>query len=712
MKTDNDLIVYRATSDAQINDTDNGRTLTGHFSVFENSYEISSWVEGDFVETIAPGAFEKTFRERGSKIRLLYEHGYDMRVGDRPLGKPTVLREDIKGAYIEAELFDVEYVTELLPAIRSGVMGMSFGFRVMADSWVEEPGISATNPHGLPERTITEVDVREVTVTLWPANDATDVGVRSITDRFNKDLAEEIRSSKQASEQISNEEDSKAETPVNDTESDKVVVPAESEETRNTSNDNPIKKVSSPMRIEERRARLEEIRAEKETFEIDNLSDEDEVKFSALEEEERSHQVVIDKFEERRKTVADNAKSGNVERHGQAPAVHTNTKAVHDVDELRKDAYNGEHYRSLVAQNARRVVDEADFSGSGNEQRAKAQIVDMAARDDDFGRRVAHTSGDDYRSAYTKWVGKQYMSPEEQRAMALGSDPAGGYGVPFELDPTIIWTADTAINPLRSLARVERITGKTIQLTLGDQVTVTRDTPFPGEAVPVTDGSPTLSRSEFRPGRVSAFLPRSIEIDAAYSTLDSQLTRALMEAKDVEEAETFVTGTGDGMTGVEGLNQLAVLLPSAVTEAAPSWDAIFELDNDLPNRYRPNARWVGNNTTFNAIRLIDENVGGDLWTTRQGANPAQVNGKDMHELSTLDGPDGSNPYLIYGDFRNYLIVDRIGMVMKRVDVVTVTGSGAGVVNRPNGQEALVAYWWNGGGYIVPNAFRALAGAGS
>jgi HK97 family phage major capsid protein len=304
------------------------------------------------------------------------------------------------------------------------------------------------------------------------------------------------------------------------------------------------------------------------------------------------------------------------------------------------------------------------------------------------------------------------MSPEEQRAMALGSDPAGGYGVPFELDPTIIWTADTAINPLRSLARVERITGKTIQLTLGDQVTVTRDTPFPGEAVPVTDGSPTLSRSEFRPGRVSAFLPRSIEIDAAYSTLDSQLTRALMEAKDVEEAETFVTGTGDGMTGVEGLNQLAVLLPSAVTEAAPSWDAIFELDNDLPNRYRPNARWVGNNTTFNAIRLIDENVGGDLWTTRQGANPAQVNGKDMHELSTLDGPDGSNPYLIYGDFRNYLIVDRIGMVMKRVDVVTVTGSGAGVVNRPNGQEALVAYWWNGGGYIVPNAFRALAGAGS
>ena len=50
--------------------------------------------------------------------------------------------------------------------------------------------------------------------------------------------------------------------------------------------------------------------------------------------------------------------------------------------------------------------------------------------------------------------------------------------------------------------------------------------------------------------------------------------------------------------------------------------------------------------------------------------------------------------------------------MKRVDVVTVTGSGAGVVNRPNGQEALVAYWWNGGGYIVPNAFRALAPVGS
>lgn len=711
MKTDNDLVVYRATSDAQINDTDSGRTLAGHFSVFENSYEISSWVEGDFIESIAPGAFERTFRERGTKIRLLYEHGYDLRVGDRPLGVPRVLTEDLKGAYIEADLYDVEYVNELIPAIRSGVMGMSFGFRVMADSWVEEPGTSATNPHGLPERTITEVDVREVTVTLWPANDATDVGVRSITDRFNKDLAEEIRSAKQR-EQISNETDSKKETPDTDTESNAVEVPAESEETRNTSNVNSTKKVSSPMRIDERRTRLEEIRAEKDTFEIDNLDEDQEKAYSELEAEERTHQAVVDKYEERRKVAANAAKNNQVERHGnQAPNVIT-SNVVHDVDELRKDAYNGEDYRRRVAENAKRIVDSADFSGSGNENRAKAQVVDMATRDEDFGRRVAGTSGDEYRNAFSKWAGKQHLSYDEQRAMALGVDASGGYGVPFELDPTIIWTADTAINPLRSLARVERITGKTIQLTLGDQVTVTRDTPFPGEAVPVTDGSPTLSRNEFRPGRVSAFLPRSIEIDAAYSTLDSQLTRALMEAKDTEEAETFVNGTGDGMDGVEGLNQLATLLPSAVEEAAPSWEAIFSLDNELPNRYRPNAKWVGNNTTFNSIRLIDENVGGDLWTTRQGSNPAQVNGKDMYELSTLDGPDGENPYLIYGDFRNYLIVDRIGMIMKRVDVVTVTGSGNGVVNRPNGQEALVAYWWNGGGYIVPNAFRALSGTGS
>ena len=716
MNTDKDMIVYRSLSDSQITETDgDGKMLRGHFSVYSNPYTISSYIEGEFVERVAPGAFAKTFAERGDKIRLLYEHGHDLRVGDRPLGKPTVLREDATGAYIEAELFtDADYVRELLPAIRSGVMGMSFGFRVNHDEWIDAPERSSYNPEGLPERIIREVDVREVTVTLWPANDATDVGVRSMTDEFNKELAEELRSAKQRSEQTSDDADSKVETP--EAEAASVVeVPAESIEARNTSNDEvTIEKVSAPMRIEERKARLDEIRAAKAGYDLETLTEEQDAEFTALETEERSHVEAVEKYERRKAEVTAASQRGTVERASGAPAVHTK-KVVHDVEELRKDAYTGEHYRTLLAENAQRVVDSADFSGSNDEARAKADLVKYIRSDSEghFGRRVAHTSSDLYRSAFAKWVGRQYMSPEEQRAMSLGTESEGGYGVPFNLDPTIILTSDGAINPLRRIARVERITGRTLQLVTSAGVTVYRDTPFPGEAEPVQDGSPTLNREEFNAGRVSAFLPRSIELDAAYAGLDAQLTRALMEAKDEEEAETFYTAAGNGLTGVEGLSQLDAA--SLIDAGSPlAWDDVLELDNQLAPRHRARAKYLADNSVYNEVRLLDANNGGDAWSQRVQGRPAQINGHDAEELSSMPASDNEDglPFLIYGDFQKYVIVDRIGMVMRR-DAVTVTSSaGGGALNVPNGQDALTAYWWNGGGYVDHNAFRALVPSGS
>src|SRR5262245_130360 len=78
---------------AQLND--NGMpTMVGHFAMFNVWYEINSWYEGRFLERVAPGAFRKTFRENGDRIRVLLEHGYDPSVGDKPLGAPDELRED------------------------------------------------------------------------------------------------------------------------------------------------------------------------------------------------------------------------------------------------------------------------------------------------------------------------------------------------------------------------------------------------------------------------------------------------------------------------------------------------------------------------------------------------------------------------------------------------------------------------------------------
>jgi HK97 family phage prohead protease len=83
---------------------DDGRTLFGHFSVFNRWTEIDSWIEGHFMERIAPGAFKKTFREKTPKV--LFQHGMDPQIADQPIASVRELREDDEGAYFEARLLD------------------------------------------------------------------------------------------------------------------------------------------------------------------------------------------------------------------------------------------------------------------------------------------------------------------------------------------------------------------------------------------------------------------------------------------------------------------------------------------------------------------------------------------------------------------------------------------------------------------------------
>jgi HK97 family phage prohead protease len=157
-------------------------TMTGHFAVFNEWTEINSMWEGNFLERIAPRAFAKTFRENTPKV--LFQHGQDPQVGDKPLGTVTSLREDAQGAAYEVELLDTAYNRDLLPGLEKGLYGASFRFRVMREEIIDEPKPSAHNPRGLPERTIKEAQVAEFGPVTFPAYASATAGVRSMTDEM------------------------------------------------------------------------------------------------------------------------------------------------------------------------------------------------------------------------------------------------------------------------------------------------------------------------------------------------------------------------------------------------------------------------------------------------------------------------------------------------------------------------------------------------
>jgi HK97 family phage prohead protease len=153
-------------------------TLYGHFAVWGEWAEIDSAYEGRFKESLARGAFERSMRERRDQIRVLFQHGSDPFVGNKPLGPIQELREDAKGAGYVAPMLDTSYNRDLIPGLEAGLYGASFRFRTLREEYVEKPRVSAHNPDRLPERTLREVELYELGPVTFGAYSGATAGVR------------------------------------------------------------------------------------------------------------------------------------------------------------------------------------------------------------------------------------------------------------------------------------------------------------------------------------------------------------------------------------------------------------------------------------------------------------------------------------------------------------------------------------------------------
>ena len=161
-------------------------TLVGHLAVFNEWTEINSVMEGHFLERIDPGAFAKTIKENRGQMRVLFQHGQDPTVGDKPLGPIRSLEADGKGLAYEVPLLDTSYNRDIIAMLESDppVLGSSFRFKVMRESVDRKPMRSDYNPRKLPERTVQEVRMQEFGPVTFPAYAGAKAGLRSLTDRM------------------------------------------------------------------------------------------------------------------------------------------------------------------------------------------------------------------------------------------------------------------------------------------------------------------------------------------------------------------------------------------------------------------------------------------------------------------------------------------------------------------------------------------------
>lgn len=106
-----------------------GRTIFGRAVPYSTPTEIDDG-SGRYTEIFAPGAFARSIRERGEKIRLFVQH--DQR--RLPIGKATELREELDGLHAAFVLPATRDADDALELVRTGVVdGLSVGFVPVRD---------------------------------------------------------------------------------------------------------------------------------------------------------------------------------------------------------------------------------------------------------------------------------------------------------------------------------------------------------------------------------------------------------------------------------------------------------------------------------------------------------------------------------------------------------------------------------------------------
>jgi len=346
---------------------------------------------------------------------------------------------------------------------------------------------------------------------------------------------------------------------------------------------------------------------------------------------------------------------------------------------------------------------------------AATDILEQKAdHPDKLARQILLTSSPAYLRAWSKMArntphlmteaeSRAMQQVEEFRAMSL-TDSAGGYLVPFQLDPTVIITSAGSRNDIRSKARQVVATGDVWNGVSSGAVSWSWD----AEGVEVSDDATTFAQPAITVHKAAGFVPISIEAMQDEANVAQQVGRLLAFGKDTLEASAFATGTGSGQPF-----GIVTALAGTASEINAATDDVFAIAdvrstyNALAGRYRANASWLANNSIYTLIRAFDTGGGGGFWANLNGDRPEQLLGRDVLEAEGMDGTittSGavSNFVLVFGDFDNYVIADRIGMTVEFIPHLFHT-----TTNRPSGQRGWYAHARMGADSVNDGGFVLL-----
>lgn len=473
----------------------------------------------------------------------------------------------------------------------------------------------------------------------------------------------------------------------------------------------------------------DELRGIHETAGDQSLTDEQQARWDELTAERSRLDEAIRRDDERRNLVGQLAtgQRGGVTESGDAGDTAPGTGAGGGAgpEFMRRVEPWGDsrEIRGLTQTEARdralKVLESKDHTRHlRDDQREKAyQVLRTHTPDCDgayVGRLLLLTERDAYRSAWQKLVtmpnpvlsadeARAVQEVQEFRAMSGGTDASGGYGVPILIDPAVILTAQGSLNPFRRISRVETITTDEWRGVSSAGVTWSYDT----EGSAVSDDSPTLAQPTVAVHEARGFIPYSIRVGQDYPGFADEMSTLLMSGYDELQAQSFVTGSGSDqpfgiITALDANTNVEVVV---TTDGAFGGVDINKVWGELPDRYKSNATWVMNHDVGNEVATFGNSNNLSFFSVDLTGSVETIRRRPVEFSSyfpNFTGTTGASNILTVGDFRNYLIADRVGMSVELIPhLFDVTN------NRPTGQRGWFAYARHGADSINDLGFRLL-----
>lgn len=376
---------------------------------------------------------------------------------------------------------------------------------------------------------------------------------------------------------------------------------------------------------------------------------------------------------------------------------------------------------AVTRDNAKRTIER---SFKNNElpdyaaERATALISTGSNQSQDIATRwIMATGSDEYRSAFLKlcrdpqngnrlWDARELAAFQQveglQRAMSL-TDVNGGYMVPFHLDPAIILTNAGTVNPLRAISRVVRTASDIWHGITSTGVTAE----WLPEASEAADASPTMAQPAIPVHKGSAFVPYSYEVgmDGGPGFLE-ELGKLLVDAAGRLQNVAYTTGSGSTQpTGVvTALDGTASEVTPTSGETFTSPD-VYKVRQALPPRWQAQAQWLASGAVIDSIDQFETGNGAKKFPG-VSENPPSLLRRPLWETSEMDNSinpaaTADNFVLLYGDFSQFVIVDRIGTTIELIPNLV------GANRRPTGQRGAFMWFRTGSDVTTENAFRVL-----